>query len=86
MKALTLCWALAVIPYAKERMRDRDVKYNMTRPTRVKIHCIGGICCHCPFNGNDTCLTARISPHMPVQPKSLERGVHLMKILNHGEA
>ena len=66
-------------------MRDRDVHYNMTRSSRTSLNCIGGLCAYCPFNGYDTCLTARISPHMPVQPKSLERGERLMEILNHGE-
>ena len=85
MNELTLCWALAVIPYAKERMRDRDVHYNMTRSSRTSLNCIGGLCYLCPFNGKGVCLTARLAPHMTIHSKRLERGVRLMKILNHGE-
>ena len=85
MKALTLCWALAVIPYAKERMRDRDVKYNMTRSPRTTLNCIGEKCWQCPFSGNAVCLTARLAPHMALHSKRLERGKDLMEILNRGE-
>lgn len=85
MKELTLCWALAVVPYAKERMRYRDVKYNMTRSPRTILNCIGGLCSHCPFSGNEVCLTARLASHMTFQSNRLERGKDLMEILNRGE-